>query len=119
MPAWDGHSNGEDDERLNPYREHAEQYLYADRDFRVHDRVVFVGPPDEEFQPGMMPMPKEHKLYHRHGTICVGISESIRCYPDDPNDDKHWVRFDGDEKGPRQVAATWLVKEAEYRPSGA
>lgn len=116
MPAWNGHDSDGEDERLNPYRDHAEQYLYADRDFRVHDRVVFVGPPDEEFQPGMMPAPKEHKLYLRHGFISVGISESIRCYPDDPRDNKYWVRFEGESKGPRQIAATWIVKEGDWTP---
>lgn len=30
----------------NPYREHSEQYSWADRNFRNGDRVVFVGPPD-------------------------------------------------------------------------
>jgi hypothetical protein len=116
MSVWNGHDSDGDEERLNPYREHAEQYLYADRDFRVHDRVVFIGPPDEEYQPGMMPPPAQHKLYGKHGAIVVGISESIHCYPDDPDDNKYWVRFDDDEKGPRQVSASWLVKEAEFRP---
>jgi hypothetical protein len=26
--------------------------------------VVFIGPPDEEFQPGMIPEPAKHLLYN-------------------------------------------------------
>lgn len=98
----------------NPYRDYPEQYKYADRDFQNHDRVGFVGPPDEEWQPGLMPPPEKHKLYGKHGRICIGISEDIRCYPDDPDDRMYWVRFDEDRiDGPRQVSAEWLVKLRE------
>jgi len=45
------------------FTHHSEQYRFADRDFRNGDRVVFVGPPDDEFQPGMMPEPSKHLLW--------------------------------------------------------
>jgi hypothetical protein len=35
----------------NPCRQTSDQYRWADRNFQNGDRVVFVGPPDEEFQP--------------------------------------------------------------------
>ena len=46
----------------NPFRQHSEQYKWANRDFANGDWVVFVGPPDEDFQPGMMADPAKHAL---------------------------------------------------------
>jgi hypothetical protein len=106
----------------NPYRETSEQYRWADRDFKNGDRVVFVGPPDEEFQPGMMPKPSVHKLYHCSGQIRIGVSEDILVYPDEPDADMYWVRFDDDTQPIRQVKGTWLVKvgdvDKENKPEG-
>jgi hypothetical protein len=98
----------------NPYREHSEQYRFADRNFQNGDRVVFVGPPDEEFQPGMIPDPSKHLLYHCTGQIRIGISEDILVYPDEPDADMYWVKFDDDTQPIRQVKGTWLVKEADF-----
>jgi hypothetical protein len=86
---------------------------WADRDFHNGDRVVFVGPPDEEFQPGMMPNPSSHKLYQCTGQIRIGVSEDILVYPDEPDADMYWVRFDDDTQPIRQVKGTWLVKKAD------
>jgi hypothetical protein len=71
----------------NPYRQTSEQYLYTNRNFRNGDRVVFVGPPDEEFQPGMIADPSKHALYLCTGQIRIGISENILVYPDEPDAD--------------------------------
>ena len=98
----------------NSYREHSEQYRFADRDFRNGDRVVFVGPPDEEYQPGMVTDPEKHLLYHCTGQIRIGISEDILVYPDEPDADMYWVKFDDDTQPIRQVKGTWLVKEADF-----
>jgi len=94
----------------NPYREHSEQYAYCDRNFKNGDRVVFVGPPDAEFQPGMIPDPQDHALYHRKGQIRIGISEDILVYPDEPGADMYWVKFEDDVIPLRQIKGTWLVK---------
>lgn len=96
------------------YREYPEQYLYADRDFKNGDRVVFVGPPDDEYQPAMICPPESHKLLHKRGQIRIGRSEDIRVYPDDPANNMLWVKFDDDRHPLRQVAATWLVKEKDF-----
>jgi hypothetical protein len=95
----------------NPYRETSEQYRWADRDFKNGDRVVFVGPPDEEFQPGMIPDPADHKLYQCTGRISIGRSEDILVFPDEPDAGIYWVRFDDDTQPIRQIKGTWLVKE--------
>jgi hypothetical protein len=99
----------------NPYRENSEQYLYADRNFRNGDRVVFVGPPDEEFQPGMIADPSKHALYHCTGQIRIGVSEDILVYPDEPDADMYWVKFDDDTQPIRQVKGSWLAKAANFQ----
>jgi hypothetical protein len=103
------------DECSNPYRKHPEQYLYADRDFHNGDQVVFVGPPDEEFQPGMICDPGSHTLYLLQGQIRVGISEDILVYPDEPDADMYWVKFVDDTHPLRQIKGTWLVKIEDYK----
>ena len=100
------------------YRAHPEQYRWVDRDFRKGDRVVFVGPPDDQYQAAMISSPAEHKLFGRIGTVMMGPSEDIRCYPDDPDSDLIWVRFDNDRHPLRQVSSAWLVREGDYRPDG-
>lgn len=97
----------------NPFRQHSEQYKWANRDFTNGDHVVFVGPPDEEFQPGMMVDPDKHALYGKQGQIRVGISEDIRVYPDS-GPDMLWVAFEGDKVPLRQVARTWLVRREDF-----
>ena len=97
------------------YRAHPEQYRWADRDFRNGDRVVFVGPPNEQFQPAVISPPSEHKLLGRVGTVMMGPSEDIRCDPDDSESDSIWVRFDNDKHPLRQVSSGWLVREDDYR----
>jgi hypothetical protein len=99
----------------NPYREHSEQYRFADRKFCNGDHVVFIGPPDEEYQPGMIPEPSKHLLYHCTGQIRIGVSEDILVYPDEPDADMYWVRFDDDTQPIRQVKGSWLVKTADFR----
>ncbi len=97
----------------NPYRQHSEQYKWANRDFRNGDRVVFVGPPDEEYQPGMIGSPDKHALYAKQGQIRVGVSEDIRVYPDS-GPDMLWVAFEGDRVPLRQVTRSWLVRSEDF-----
>jgi len=68
-------------------------------------RVVFHGPAD-----GIAPLfdASNHKLIGCCGTIVYGISEDIRCYPDDPTSDMVWVAFEGDSMPRRQVSAAWI-----------
>jgi len=99
----------------NPYRQTSEQYRWADRNFKNGDRVVFVGPPDEEFQPGMIADPSKHSLYHCTGQIRIGVSESILVYPDEPDADMYWVKFDDDTQPIRQVKGSWLVKAEDFQ----
>jgi hypothetical protein len=98
----------------NPYRQTSEQYRWADRNFRNGDRVVFVGPPDEEFQPSMITDPSKHSLYHCTGQIRIGVSEDILVYPDEPEADMYWVKFDDDTQLIRQVKGTWFVKSGDF-----
>lgn len=101
------------------YREYDEQYKYANRNFKLHDKVVFVGPPREEENPTFISSPKEHKLYLKKGRIAYGPSEDMRCYPDEPADSDLaklvWVKFEDDDKDIRQVDRNWLVKEQDLR----
>jgi|GEM_PF-2985162 len=99
----------------NPYRTESDQYRFADRNFRNGDAVVFVGPPDEEFQPGMICDPKHHTLYRCTGKIRIGKSEDILVFPDEPDEGLYWVRFDDDTQPVRQVRGTWLVKAADFQ----
>ncbi|MEA3208550.1 MAG: hypothetical protein QOE70_1607 [Chthoniobacter sp.] len=116
---WDeGGTPGSDDPQPRSYRSHPEQYRWADRDFRKGDRVVFVGPPDDQYQAAMISPPGEHKLVGKIGTVMMGPSENIRCYPDDPDSDVIWIRFDNDKHPLRQVSRAWLVRECDYRPGG-
>lgn len=101
----------------NPYRSHPEQYKYCDRNFSNGDRVVFVGPPDEEYQPGMIVGPDKHVLYGKTGQIRVGISEDIRVYPDKGSPDMVWVKFEGDKVPLRQISRSWLVRDDDYQVS--
>ena len=105
-----------DEFKPSSYRSHPEQYHWADRDFRKGDRVVFVGPPDDQYQAALMPPPSEHKLLGKIGTVIMGPSEDIRCYPDDPNSDMIWIRFDNDKHPFRQVSCAWIVRETDYQP---
>ena len=98
------------EEFSNPYRENPEQYLWVDLNFQNGDGVVFVGPPDDEFQPGMICDPDRHILYHLQGQIRVGISEDILVYPDEPDAEMYWVKFPDDTQPLRQIKGTWLVK---------
>lgn len=98
----------------NPYRKHSEQYLFADRNFQNGDQVVFVGPPDDEFQPGMLCDPSRHALYHLLGQIRIGISEEILVYPDEPDVDMYWVKFPDDTQPLRQVKGSWLIKVQDF-----
>jgi hypothetical protein len=83
--------------------------------FKNHDIVYFVGPPKDMMVP-MMSDVSEHKLYKKRGRIAIGISEDIRCYPDEPNDTMYWVRFEDDSIDLRQVDGNWLLsEEAFYR----
>jgi len=100
------------------YRDHPEEYHWANRDFSNHDRVVFVGPPDDQLQPGMISSKGNHKLIGKVGTVVIGPSEDIRCYPDDPASDALWIRFDGDKHPFRQVSRDWLVRESDYHGTG-
>ena len=81
--------------------------------FKNHDIVYFVGPHAGTIAPVTSTM-KNHKLYKRRGRIAIGISEDIRCYPDDPNDNMYWVRFEDDHIPLRQVQGDWLIQEKEY-----
>ena len=105
-----------DNSHGNPFRAHPEQYQFADRNFRNGDWVIFVGPPDDEFQPGMISDPGQHALYHRRGQVRVGPSEDIRVFPDDKASNMYWVKVDGDKHPLRQVVASWLVKEPDFVP---
>ncbi len=96
------------------YRTHPQEYQYASRDFVNGDRVVFVGPPDEQHQPTMIAPPEKHKLLGRQGTVMIGPSEDIRCFPDDPESDLIWIRFDGDKHPFRQVSRAWVVRESDH-----
>ena len=107
-----------DEPQPRSYRAHPEQYRWVDRDFRKGDRVVFVGPPDDQYQAAMISSPAEHKLFGKIGTVMMGPSEDIRCYPDDLDSDLIWVRFDNDRHPLRQVSSAWLVREGDYRPDG-
>ena len=98
----------------NPFRQHSEQYKWANRDFVNGDLVIFVGPPDEEFQSGMIVDPRKHALYGKQGQIRVGVSEDIRVYPD-TGPDMLWVAFEGDRIPMRQVARSWLVRLEDFR----
>jgi hypothetical protein len=102
-----------DDPKPSSYRSHPEQYRWAARDFRKGDRVVFVGPPDEQLQPAVISQPAEHKLLGKIGTVMMGLSEDIRCHPDDPESDAIWIRFDDDKHPLRQVSCAWLVREGD------
>lgn len=97
----------------NPYRSHPEQYKYCDRNFKNGDRVVFVGPPDEEYQPGMIVSPDKHKLYGKVGQVRVGVSEDIRVYPDSQDLDMLWVMFEGENQRLRQITRSWLIHETD------
>lgn len=77
--------------------------------------MVFVGPPDDEFQPGMIPDPSAHLLYHCAGQVRIGVSEDILVYPDEPDAGMYWVRFDDDSQPIRQIMGTWLVKEGDFK----
>ena len=81
--------------------------------------MVFVGPPNEQYQPAVISAPAEHKLLGKIGTVMMGPSEDIRCQPDDPESDAIWVRFDNDQHPLRQVSSAWLVRETDYRPGGS
>lgn len=98
----------------NPYRQTSDQYRWADRNFQNGDWVVFVGPPDEEFQPGLITDPAKHSLYHCTGQIRIGVSEDIIVFPDEPDADMYWVKFDDDTLPIRQVKGSWLVKSANF-----
>ena len=97
----------------NQYREYSEKHQWADRDFRNGDWVIFVGPPDDEFQPATIADPAKHKLYKKRGQIRIGVSEDIRVFPDAPDLDLYWVKFDDDTQPLRQVKGSWLVKERD------
>jgi hypothetical protein len=99
----------------NPYRQYSGQYEKADRDFQNGDLVVFVGPPDEEYQPGMIASPTEHMLHHCKGRICIGKSEDILVFPDEPDSNLYWVRFEDDTQPVRQIPATWIVKTEDLQ----
>ena len=43
----------------------------------------------------------------------MGLSEDIRCHPDDPESDAIWIRFDDDKHPLRQVSCAWLVREGD------
>jgi hypothetical protein len=62
--------------------------------------------------------PAEHKLLGKIGTVMMGPSEDIRCYPDDSDSDVIWIRFDNDKHPLRQVSCGWLVRASDYRPGG-
>jgi hypothetical protein len=74
-------------------------------DFRKGVRVVFRGPVEP-----VTPVfdASNHKLIGVTGTVVLGVSEDIWCYPDDPSSDMVWVAFDGDRLSKRQVSAAWL-----------
>jgi len=99
------------------YRDYDEQYRYADRDFKINDRVVFVGPPPDEDQSFMISDASDHKLYKKTGRIAYGPTESLRCYPDEPPESQLgrmvWVIFDEDNQPIRQVDRGWLVRSLE------
>ena len=104
---------------IDKYRDYDEQYKYADRNFRMHDIVVFVGPPPDSEQFMMISNPMRHKLYLKKGRVARWISEDIYCYPDEPKDSDLarmiWVKFEDDDKEVRQVDKDWLVKENDFR----
>ncbi len=104
-----------DDSPPRSYRSHPEQYRWAARDFRKGERVVFVGPPDDQYQPAVISSPTKHKLLGNIGTVMMGPSEDIRCYPDESDSDVIWVRFDNDKHPLRQVSSAWLVRECDYQ----
>ena len=104
-----------DDRQPSSYRSHPEQYRWADRDFRKGDRVVFVGPPDDQHQAAVISSPRDHKLLGKTGTVMMGPSEDIRCYPDDPASDIIWIRFDDDKHPLRPVSCAWIVPEGDYQ----
>jgi hypothetical protein len=54
-------------------------------------------------------------LYHCIGRIRIGISEDILVYPDEPDADMYWVKFNDDTQPVRQVKGTWLVKQEHYK----
>jgi hypothetical protein len=99
---------------MSEYRDYEDQFSFADRNFRIGDRVVFVGPPADHEQPSMISRASEHVLYRRSGRIAYGPSESLRCYPEESvNSDLGrmvWVEFEGDTRPIRQVDALWLLK---------
>jgi hypothetical protein len=98
-----------DDSQPSSYRSHPEQYRWANRNFRKGDRVVFVGPPNDQYQPAVISPPADHKLLGKFGTAMMGPSEDIRCYPDDPDSDIIWIRFDDDKHPLRQVSCALVL----------
>lgn len=99
---------------MRTFREFEEQYRFSDRNFRINDRVVFVGPPRNEENPTIDAPAQQHKLFHKKGRIAYGPTESYRCYPNEPIDSELgrmvWVTFDKDSQPIRQVDCGWLVK---------
>ena len=68
-------------------------------------RVRFCGPE------GVAPLAADresHLLTGCVGTIVMGVSEDVWCYPDDKSLDLVWVRFEDDIRPVRQVSTAWL-----------
>jgi|LakMenEpi03Aug12_release.lakeMendotaPanAssembly.Ray.scaffolds.fasta_scaffold361778_1 hypothetical protein len=68
-------------------------------------RVRFVGPS------GVAPLTTDkerHLLTGCVGTIVIGVSNDVWCYPDDQSLDMVWVVFEDDIRPIRQVSFAWL-----------
>lgn len=48
------------------------------------------------------------------GQIRIGVSEDILVYPDEPDADMYWIKFDDDTQPIRQVKGSWLIKATDF-----